>query len=83
MQRVVPVVHLCCWRGRDFTERAMTKVMPNTGRALAEIGHGFAVWMRRGFERNELRNLSDRDLMDIGLTRCGARREYAKPFWMA
>jgi uncharacterized protein YjiS (DUF1127 family) len=39
--------------------------------------------MRRGFERNELRNLSDRDLMDIGLTRCGARREYAKPFWMA
>ena len=61
----------------------MTTMIPNTSRALAEIGQGFTVWMRRGFERNELRNLSDRDLRDIGLTRCDAGREYVKPFWMA
>ena len=38
---------------------------------------------RGGLSRNELRNLSDRDLQDIGLSRGDARREYAKPFWMA
>jgi uncharacterized protein YjiS (DUF1127 family) len=61
----------------------MSTMFPNTNRALANFGHGFTVWLRRGSERNELRNLSDRDLRDIGLTRCDAGREYRKPFWMA
>jgi uncharacterized protein YjiS (DUF1127 family) len=59
----------------------MSRMMPITSRALAELGHGFAVWLRRGFSRNELRNLSDRDLRDIGLSRADAHREAAKPFW--
>ena len=61
----------------------MTTMIPNTSRALAEFGHGFTVWMRRGFERNELRNVSDRDLRDIGIASHEAGQEAAKPFWMA
>jgi uncharacterized protein YjiS (DUF1127 family) len=61
----------------------MTTMIPNTSRALAELGHGFTVWMRRGNSRNELRYLSDRDLRDIGLSRSDAWRECSKPFWMA
>jgi uncharacterized protein YjiS (DUF1127 family) len=60
----------------------MSTMIPNTTRALMELGHGLTVWMRRGHSRNELRNLSDRDLQDIGLSRGYGRREYAKPFWM-
>jgi uncharacterized protein YjiS (DUF1127 family) len=37
--------------------------------------------LRRGASRYELRNLSDRDLRDIGLSRANAYREAAKPFW--
>jgi uncharacterized protein YjiS (DUF1127 family) len=59
----------------------MRRMIPNTSRVLAEFGHGFAVWLRRGISRNELRNLSDRDLRDIGLSRADAHREAAKPFW--
>jgi uncharacterized protein YjiS (DUF1127 family) len=59
----------------------MSTMIPNTSRALAELGHGFAVWLRRGASRYELRSLSDRDLRDIGLSRADAYREAAKPFW--
>jgi uncharacterized protein YjiS (DUF1127 family) len=59
----------------------MSAVMPNTSRALAEFRHGVAVWLRRSLSRGELRNLSDRDLRDIGLSRADAHREAAKPFW--
>jgi uncharacterized protein YjiS (DUF1127 family) len=59
----------------------MSTMIPNTSRALAELGHGFAVWLRRGASRYELRNLSDRDLRDIGLSRANAYREATKPFW--
>jgi uncharacterized protein YjiS (DUF1127 family) len=59
----------------------MGRLIPKTNRALAELGHGFAVWLRRGFSRNELRNPSDRDLRDIGLSRADAYREAAKAFW--
>ena len=61
----------------------MGTMMPNTRRALAELGHGFAVWLGRGLSRYELRNLSDRDQRDIGLTRADAHGEVAKPFWRA
>jgi uncharacterized protein YjiS (DUF1127 family) len=42
-----------------------------------------AEWIRRSRSRDELMNLSDRHLHDIGLTRCDVRHEAAKPFWMA
>jgi uncharacterized protein YjiS (DUF1127 family) len=61
----------------------MSAMIPNTSRALAELGYGFTVWLRRGISRSELRNLSDRELRDIGLSRADAHREAAKPFWLA
>jgi uncharacterized protein YjiS (DUF1127 family) len=60
----------------------MSTMFPNTNRALANFGHGFTVWLRRGFERNELRNLGDRDLQDIGVSRREPRKDADKPFWM-
>jgi len=43
----------------------------------------FAEWRRRVRTRDELSGLSDATLRDIGITRCDAHFEAAKPFWMA
>jgi uncharacterized protein YjiS (DUF1127 family) len=43
----------------------------------------FVEWRRRLRSRDELQYLSDQTLRDIGITRCDAHREMAKPFWMA
>lgn len=40
-------------------------------------------WQRRARGRAELAALGDRQLRDIGLTRCDAAREIGKPFWRA
>jgi uncharacterized protein YjiS (DUF1127 family) len=40
-------------------------------------------WLTLAKTRNELMNLSDRALRDIGLSRCDAEFEASKPFWMA
>ena len=39
------------------------------------------VWNERQRQRHQLRDLDDRDLLDIGLTRSEVEREYRKPFW--
>ncbi len=38
-------------------------------------------WMLRSKSRNELRQLSDHYLKDIGISRLDAREEARKPFW--
>lgn len=38
-------------------------------------------WAQRMRERTQLARLSDRDLHDIGLSRCDVDRLLAKPFW--
>jgi uncharacterized protein YjiS (DUF1127 family) len=38
-------------------------------------------WLQRRRERAELLAMSERDLRDIGITRCDALREAAKPLW--
>lgn len=48
-----------------------------------QMGRRISEWGRRIYSRHELDTLSDRALRDIGLTRCEARREAEKPFWMA
>ena len=62
--------HGCC-RSEIFGGGALTTMIPNTSRALAELGRGFMVWIRRGNSRDELRYLSDRDLRDA--TGCAVR----------
>jgi uncharacterized protein YjiS (DUF1127 family) len=42
-----------------------------------------AEWRLRARSRNELKNLSDRTLRDIGVSRFEAELEASKPFWMA
>jgi len=42
-----------------------------------------AEWRTRARSRNELMNLSDRTLLDIGVSRYEADLEASKPFWMA
>lgn len=49
----------------------------------SQVKDGFAEWRRRARSRNELINLSDADLRDIGLSRCSTEIEASKPFWMA
>ena len=49
----------------------------------SQVTQGLAEWRRRARSRSELMNLSDADLRDIGITRCSAAFEAAKPFWMA
>jgi uncharacterized protein YjiS (DUF1127 family) len=41
----------------------------------------FRLWQERARTRRELRELDERALSDIGLTRRDARWEAAKPFW--
>lgn len=48
-----------------------------------QIKQSLAEWRHRSQSRNELKNLSDRTLRDIGLSRCDASSEASKPFWMA
>jgi uncharacterized protein YjiS (DUF1127 family) len=60
----------------------MSAILPNTGRVVVN-GRGFAMWMHSANSRNELRNLGDRELRDIGLCRAQARWEAANPFWVA
>ncbi len=41
------------------------------------------LWMDRSGQRQDLAELEDRQLRDIGLTRDEIRRECGKPFWRA
>jgi uncharacterized protein YjiS (DUF1127 family) len=49
----------------------------------SQVKHQVAEWRRRSHSRHELEGFSDLTLRDIGLTRCDANTEAAKPFWMA
>lgn len=40
------------------------------------------VWIERSRQRRALTNLDDRLLDDVGISRCEATREIAKPFWL-
>ena len=60
----------------------MSTMIRNTRRVLANLEHGVTMWLYRAYSRNELRDLNDRELRDIGLSRACARWEAAKPFWM-
>jgi hypothetical protein len=54
----------------------MSTMIPNTLRALANLEHGFTMWLHR-ISRRELRNLSDRDCV---ISVChGAKRIWELP----
>jgi uncharacterized protein YjiS (DUF1127 family) len=49
---------------------------------LSHLRYRIFEWHRRSVSRQELESLSDATLRDIGITRCDAKFESAKPFWM-
>lgn len=53
----------------------------NSWRPLAAAWHVINGWAERRSQRLRLRELSEQQLIDIGLTRTQALREAAKPFW--
>jgi|HubBroStandDraft_2_1064218.scaffolds.fasta_scaffold202086_1 uncharacterized protein YjiS (DUF1127 family) len=49
----------------------------------SQVKRHFAEWHLRASLRHELRNLSDRMLRDVGVSRFDVEFEAYKPFWMA
>jgi uncharacterized protein YjiS (DUF1127 family) len=47
-----------------------------------EVNRRLAEWWHIACSRYELESLDDRSLHDIGMSRCTADFEAAKPFWM-
>jgi len=41
------------------------------------------VWYQRGRQRQQLAQLTDRELRDIGISHAEAQTEASKPFWQA
>ena len=61
-------------RSRDFH-------LPGPRPLLASLFGWLIRWSERYRERNRLRNLDDRQLRDIGVSRRQIEREADKPFW--
>ena len=57
----------------------------NTHRGFSWSGlkQRLTVWWHNTRSRSELESLSDTCLQDIGISRCTAEFEAAKPFWLA
>ena len=60
------------------TEQA--RVAPHGG-FLSHLLGTVSLWYRRAHERQELAQLSERDLHDLGLSRGDIFDELSKPFW--
>jgi uncharacterized protein YjiS (DUF1127 family) len=56
-------------------------VRPAVFDALSSFARRLHTIMARRQQRRDLRELTDDQLRDIGLTRTEARREAARPFW--
>ena len=50
-------------------------------RRATELRHTLRVWIARSRSRRELRELDERLLRDIGVSRSEAERVGSKPFW--
>lgn len=53
------------------------------GLRWSDVKHRLMMWWQYSCSRNELEGLSDKGLQDIGISRCTAEFEVAKPFWMS
>ena len=58
-------------RGQDVTRRS----------DIPAILRLFRTWCQKWQQRQDLKNLNDHLLRDIGITKEQARRESARPFW--
>jgi uncharacterized protein YjiS (DUF1127 family) len=58
-------------------------VQPHRGMRWSDVKRQVAEWWYFARSRYDLESLDDRCLQDIGMSRCTADFEAAKPFWMA
>jgi uncharacterized protein YjiS (DUF1127 family) len=58
-------------------------VQPYRGLRWSDVKRQAAEWRNFARSRYDLESLDDRCLQDIGMSRCTADFEAAKPFWMA
>jgi uncharacterized protein YjiS (DUF1127 family) len=70
-------------------ESAMTEIkfhlaeQPRSGLHWSDVKHEITAWWHSARSLQELHSLDDRCLQDMGMSRCTADFEAAKPFWMA
>jgi uncharacterized protein YjiS (DUF1127 family) len=55
---------------------------PHHGLRWNDVRQRLGMWWQYFCSRSELEGLSDKGLQDIGISRCTAEFEAAKPFWM-
>ena len=55
---------------------------PHQGLRWNDVKQRLTIWWQYSCSRSELDCLSDKCLQDIGISRCTAEFEAAKPFWM-
>jgi uncharacterized protein YjiS (DUF1127 family) len=60
----------------------VTPIRPRRALRWNQVKGHLAEWQHRARSRRELMHLSDRALEDIGISRCTARFESSKLFWM-
>ena len=65
----------------DLTDQLLGRAW--NGLRLSHVKQQLTGWRHNIRSRAELETLDDRSLQDIGLTRCTADSEAAKPFWIA
>jgi len=65
----------------DLTDQLLGRAW--SGFRLSHVKQQLTGWRHNIRSRAELETLDDRSLQDIGLTRCTADFEAAKPFWIA
>ena len=67
----------------SFKSAPAASLAPKTeaSNPLTQLRSLIAVWRQRASERAELAQCSDRDLLDMGVSRATALAEIRKPFW--
>jgi uncharacterized protein YjiS (DUF1127 family) len=60
----------------------LATIYPTVVLRLSQLKQIVSEWCRRIHSRFELANLDDVSLRDIGVSRCTAQHEAAKPFWL-
>lgn len=60
---------------------AMMMLSRDIGPLIEQTAERLADWHQRRTGRKQLMGMDDRELKDLGISRCDAEREYRKPFW--
>ncbi len=65
----------------EITLRKMIVPRQQRSRPCRRLNELLTIWYQRQQQRRVLLQLNDRMLSDIGISRCEAEQEAAKPFW--